>query len=88
MDCVGVINVLFVSDILRYEMIVFSTWKMHACGYYPTLTVNDRHTDFISVCISCAERKYSLRIPMSLMLMSDDITGSLIEIIQYMCMYD
>jgi hypothetical protein len=36
------------------------------CGYYPTLSVTDSHTDSISMNIFCIKKKYESRIPMSL----------------------
>jgi hypothetical protein len=36
------------------------------CGYYPTLSVTDSHTDSISMYIFCMNKKYESRILMSL----------------------
>lgn len=78
------------SWILKYKINVFSTWKICICEYHPTLTVTDCHTDDVSIYISCAKKKYLSKILMfsHINYVSDDIYGSLNEIIWYVHIYD
>jgi hypothetical protein len=47
-------------------MSVLLIQMIYICGYYPTLSITDSHTDSISMYIFCMKKKYESRIPMSL----------------------